>query len=163
MQCKHQIPTSFLPTTPPATQTEMDFLDSSFFATGPGRSLPTPSEIPAGSKYFKTKPNPASIKFEDLNIIVKFRPHMAVEAALCLHMIRKAPSKKIPVPEVYGWRFEGRYIFIYMELIQGESLLNITFWQNMLCKSVQYRYSGRSNFISSGHGLHGGKIPTNGP
>lgn len=120
MSYKRQIPTPWFPHT---TQAEMDFLDSSFFATGPvQKSLPTPSEVTARSKDHKSTPQPTPVKFECLDLIVKFGPHVVVEEALCLHMIHKAFSDKVPVPEVYGWKVEGGCVFIYMELIRGESL-----------------------------------------
>ena len=28
----------------------------------------------------------------------------------------------VPVPEVYGWRVDGRDVFIYMQLIRGDRL-----------------------------------------
>ena len=33
-------------------------------------------------------------------------------------------ASSVPVLEVYGWRVEGAYVFIYMELIQGKSVYN---------------------------------------
>lgn len=121
MPCGPQI----LPSFPHATQTEMDFLDSSFFASEPVRkSLPTPSEVIARSKDFKSTPRPTPVKFESLNLLVKFGPHVVVNEALCLNFIHKALFEKVPVPEVYGWKVEGGCVFIYMELIRGESLHN---------------------------------------
>ena len=101
----------------------MDFLDSSFSATQLDREgLPTPSEVTAQSKDFKSTPRPMPVKFEHLNLIVKFGPHVVIEEALCLHMIYTTLSDKVPVPEVYGWKVEGGCVFIYVELVRGESL-----------------------------------------
>lgn len=55
------------------------------------------------------------------NLIVKFGPCVVIEEALCLRMLRKTLSV-VPVPEVYGWKVEEGCVFIYMELIQGETL-----------------------------------------
>jgi hypothetical protein len=124
MPNKLQIETPWFPD---ATTTEMDFLDSSFFATKPGqKSLPTPTEVTTRSKDIKSTPRPAPVKFENLNLIVKFGSRVVVEEALCLRMLQKILSDKVPVPEVYGWKVEGHYVFIYMELIRGESLYNLT-------------------------------------
>ncbi|KAM5477064.1 hypothetical protein MauCBS54593_000335 [Microsporum audouinii] len=102
---------------------EVDFLDSSFFTTKPGhRSLPTPAEVIARSPKFHTHPSPPPVRFEHLDLIVKCGPYVVVEEALCLRMLQKTFAKKVPVPEVYGWRVEGRDVFIYMELIRGETL-----------------------------------------
>lgn len=119
MSCKSQI----LPLFPYASQKEMDFLDSSFFATqSVQKRLPTPSEVIARSKDFKSTPRPAPVKFECLNLIIKFGPHVVIEEALCLYMVHKVLSDKVPVPEVYGWKVNEGCVFIYMELVRGESL-----------------------------------------
>lgn len=47
-------------------------------------------------------------------------PHVVVEEALCLNMIRD--TSRVPIPEVYGWRVEEDCVFIYMQLVRGESL-----------------------------------------
>ncbi|KAI1978196.1 hypothetical protein LOZ53_005640 [Ophidiomyces ophidiicola] len=104
------------------TQKEMDFFDSSFFATG--KSLPSPQEVIALSSEFTTNPRPAPIKFEELGLLVKFGHHVAVDEALCLRALRQSPllAKKIPVPEVYGWRVHPDTVLIYMELIRGDTI-----------------------------------------
>ncbi|KAF7899003.1 uncharacterized protein EAF01_008216 [Botrytis porri] len=38
--------------------------------------------------------------------------------AQCLWIIRKNLGDEVPVPEIYGWRVDGDYVFIYMELPQ---------------------------------------------
>ncbi|PGH26514.1 hypothetical protein AJ80_01828 [Polytolypa hystricis UAMH7299] len=86
------------------------------------RCLPTPAEVAARSKQFGNHPRPRPVRFDDLNLVVKFGPLVRVEEAICLRMIGAALSGKVPVPEVYGWRVDGRYVFIYMELVQGETL-----------------------------------------
>ncbi|KMP08837.1 hypothetical protein CISG_01875 [Coccidioides immitis RMSCC 3703] len=103
---------------------EVNFLDSSFFATKAGqkRGLPTPIEVIALSKDFKTDPPPAPVKFDHLNLLVKFGSAVEIEEALCLRMIRKTFCDKIPVPEVYGWKVHNGCVFIYMELIRGDTL-----------------------------------------
>lgn len=114
-----------------STPQEMDFLDSSFFATG--RELPSPSEVIARSDVkIRPHPQPAPVKFDNLGLLVKFGPHVYVEEALCLRFIHKDLSGKVPVPEVYGWRVEKGKVFIYMELIRGETLLDR--W-DLLCDS----------------------------
>lgn len=100
----------------------MDFLDSSFFKGQPSQKLPSPAEVTARSKDIESTPRPAPVKFDNLNLIVKFGSRVVVGEALCLRMLQKTLADKVPVPEVYGWKVEGDYVFIYMELIQGESL-----------------------------------------
>lgn len=115
-----QIQRSWLPN---AAKQEMDFLESSFFKTnGPNRRLPTPAEVRALSPTHTTKPQPPPVKFEHLNLIVKFGPHVSVAEAQCLWLIRRVLPHEVPVPEVYGWRVDGRHVFIYMQLIRGQTL-----------------------------------------
>ncbi|KAH9221770.1 phosphotransferase enzyme family protein [Leptodontidium sp. 2 PMI_412] len=84
----------------------MDFLESSFFkVNGQNQSLPTPSEVRALSGP-KEKTQPLPVRFEHLNLLVKFG----------------RLGDDIPVPEVYGWRIDGDDVFIYMELIHGDTL-----------------------------------------
>lgn len=105
------------------TATEMDFLDFSFFVSKLGQKhLPSPTQVAAHSPDFHTNPWPKPVKFEHLKLIIKFGPCVVVEEALCLCMLWKTFPKKVPVPEVYGWRVEEGHMFIYMELIEGETL-----------------------------------------
>ena len=100
----------------------MDFLDSSFFQNGPNRSLPTPAEIKGLSTTYGTTSQPDPVKFEELGLLVKFGPHVTAAEAQCLWMIGKELQGQVPVPEVYGWRIDGNEAFIYMQLIQGDTL-----------------------------------------
>lgn len=100
------------------------FLYSSYFATERGhKHLPTPAEVTARSLDFRTTPRPRPVKLEHLDLIVKFGPCMVIEEALCLRMLRENVPV-VPVPEVYGWKVEEGCVFIYMELIRGETLLD---------------------------------------
>jgi len=106
---------------PSAAKLEMDFLDSSFFQSrDPYKHLPAPTEVRDLSKQPKPQPDP--VKFEELGLIVKFGPHVTVEEALCIWAIRGLLRNGVPVPEVYGWRVDGSEVFIYMELIEGDTL-----------------------------------------
>ena len=101
----------------------VDCLDSSFFKVhGPSGSLPTPAQVRALLKPGSNKTQPPPVKFEELNLLVKFGPHVYVNEAQCLRMIRNTFGKRIPVPEVYGWRTDNRQVFIYMQLIRGHTL-----------------------------------------
>lgn len=119
MHGKIEIDTSCLPD---PGKSEMDFLDSSFFSINPGRRLPHPVEVTSRSQDWKTSPNPITVRFEEMNLLVKFGPRVKTEEALNLRVIKKHLPDTVPVPEVYGWKIEGSCVFIYMELIRGESL-----------------------------------------
>ncbi|RHZ56797.1 hypothetical protein CDV55_103555 [Aspergillus turcosus] len=109
---------------PDATKKELDFTDTSFFTTSPGRQLPSPAEVRALAKEIGIRP-PTPLKFENLNLIVKFGPdhHVTTTEAVNLWMIKKVFGDEIPVPELFGWRVDDEdYVFIYMELIEGPTL-----------------------------------------
>ena len=113
-----RIPVSSLPS---ATKLEMDFLESSFFKQlDATKSLPAPQEVRAFLRGPRVQPDP--VRFEELGVIVKFGPHVTVEEALCMWAIRRVLRNDVPVPEVYGWRVDGPEVFIYMELIHGDTL-----------------------------------------
>nr|POF06968.1 hypothetical protein CFP56_31592 [Quercus suber] len=107
---------------PDISKTEMNFYDTSFFQEGPTvRQLPSPSSI------LQQSPNSASgvVKLSHLNLAVKFNSssYLRLEEAQTLRAIRLAfPNGEIPVPEVFGWRQHEGNNFIYMQLIQGQTL-----------------------------------------
>jgi hypothetical protein len=107
---------------PDASQPKMDFLDSSFFRKhGSQLNLPTPEEVRGLSPVGLAQPPP--VKFEQLGLVVKFGPRVTIAEAQCLWIIRHTLRDNVPVPEVYGWRVDGRgEVFVYMELIPGEAL-----------------------------------------
>jgi hypothetical protein len=120
MQDSARIDRSWLPD---AEKKEMNFLESSFFkSNGPTRSLPTPAEVRARSPLDTSSSQPPPVKFENLKLVVKFGPHVSVAEAQCLWLIRKMLPSEVPVPEIYGWRVDGRLVFLYMQLIRGPTL-----------------------------------------
>jgi hypothetical protein len=122
MPANTQIPATGLPS---GTGPEMDFLESSFFKNNRLRQcLPTLAEVRALSGTGQSMSQPPPMKFEHLNLIVKFGPHVSIGEALCLWAIESVLSDEVPVPEVYGWRVDGRDTFIYMQLVQGETLMD---------------------------------------
>jgi len=108
---------------PDGSARDMDFVDSSFFKD-PSKRLPTPAEVRAQSTDLYVNPQPQPVIFEDSKVLVKFRPCVTTAEAQCLWMIRRAFGDEVPVPEIFGWRVDEDYVFIYMELIQGQTLLD---------------------------------------
>ena len=101
----------------------MNFYDRSFFQLkGPlSPQLPKPTEIFQQHK----DTGRGVIKFQDLNIAVKFGPcpELRLEEAQTMRAIRQAyPDCEIPVPEVYGWKKCQDRVYIYMSLIPGKTL-----------------------------------------
>ncbi|RDW68722.1 aminoglycoside phosphotransferase family protein [Aspergillus mulundensis] len=112
------------PPLPNGAEKDKNFLESSFFQI-PNQHLPTPEQVRALSTDLSTSPQPKPVIFTDPDIFVKFGRYVSVGEAQCLWMVRQALGDKVPVPEVFGWRVDDEgYVFIYMELIQGETLLD---------------------------------------
>jgi hypothetical protein len=110
---------------PDGTRPQLFFFDSSFFRDhGAKRKLPSPAEVRERSTFFESRElyDPAPVKFEHLNLIVKFGPRISTSEALCLWAVRKFLQNEVPVPELYGWDTDGQHVFIYMQLIQGHTL-----------------------------------------
>ncbi|KAF2759114.1 phosphotransferase enzyme family protein [Pseudovirgaria hyperparasitica] len=134
------------PSTVPSDQ-NYDCRESSFFQHH--LQLPTPDEVRIRVRQqlesqtcldvrrqhligsYGRKP-PAS--WSDLNLFVKWGPiDRTLPEALCLFSIYKILGKRVPVPEVYGWRTDGDDTFIYMELVRGVTLESV--WEQMDVKN----------------------------
>lgn len=114
---------------------KMNFFDSSYFKE-PGESLPTPAQVRALSKEIHANPQPQPIIFENSGVFVKFGPYVTIAEAQCLRMLKRTFGDEILVPEIFGWRVdEENYVFLYMELIQGQTLLHSWDELNSLEKS----------------------------
>ena len=114
------------PTWLPVTAlSQMEFLDSSFFQLHrPNHRLPAPAEVRALSGAGLVHPRPPPVKFESLSLIVKFGYHVTIYEAQCLRIIKRVFNDEIPVPEVYDWRVHDDQVFIYMQFIQGQVLID---------------------------------------
>lgn len=117
------------------------FLEGSSYFTKGNAQLPTPAEIrsAAGAEYRRGRPPP--VRFPSLNFFVKYGSEITIAEGQCLWAIRRTlPS--IPVPEVYGWRWDNDEVFIYMELIDGVTLESV--WRDLdleekldICKQLR--------------------------
>jgi hypothetical protein len=104
------------------------FPNSSFFAqNGASASLPSPSavraagaNVPGGSEYPRVRP--LAVPFDSMNVMVKYGREITISEGQCLWAIRNKLGHRLPVPEVYGWCRDGNEVFIYMELIRGDTL-----------------------------------------
>ncbi|CAK7227452.1 hypothetical protein SCUCBS95973_006548 [Sporothrix curviconia] len=90
------------------------------------RALPTPAAVREecirqhGSRA-RNLNRPPPVRFPALGLFVKFGYLVSEAEAQCLILVRKyLPT--VPVPEVYGWLHDGRQCFIYVELLEGETL-----------------------------------------
>jgi len=101
--------------------------DSSFFREHRASTLPTPAELRAinqdsGDFRGKSFNRPTPVKFPSIGLIVKYGADVTVTEAETQHMVYKQLKGKVPVPEVFGWTEDGGQVFIYMSLIEGETL-----------------------------------------
>lgn len=103
----------------------MDLLESSFFKGKElDRCVPAPSEVrilSAGADNLHSAPPP--VRFEHLNLIVKFGPHVTVAEAQTLWAVKTVFGEEVPVPQLYGWRVDEKgVVFIYLQIIRGQVL-----------------------------------------
>ncbi|ROT39297.1 kinase-like protein [Sodiomyces alkalinus F11] len=102
-----------------------DFRESSFFrsasSSSPTPQLPPPAIVRKEGQVQGRK----TVKFEHLNLVVKFGDPswVRLEEAQALRAIGQLfPAKEVPVPELFGWRVDEGQNFIYMSLIHGPTL-----------------------------------------
>lgn len=110
-----------LPATPNIT-----FPESSFFHRS--SQLPLPDEVRTRARLISdfgklsggTRPPPVQVR--SLGLLVKYGSEVTIAEGQCLFALRQLFRGAVPVPEVYGWCKDGQEVFIYMGLVQGETL-----------------------------------------
>lgn len=101
------------------------FKDSSFFTQQ--AALPSPAEVRAAAAAKLTNTGnrdprrPYPVQFPSQNLLVKYGRGVTIAEGQCLWAIRRLLSA-VPVPEVYGWCRDGNEVFIYMQLVRGDTL-----------------------------------------
>ena len=102
-----------------------DFRDTAFFADG-NTSLPSPDEVyQAGIEVHEgpiSTARPPPVVFRDLGLLVKYGSEITIAEAQCLWFLNRHMEDSVPTPQLYGWRTHGSQVFIYMELIRGDTL-----------------------------------------
>lgn len=123
-------------------------LESSFFKKNRGSTLPTPAEIRAISKrsaniHSTSFNRPPPVIIQSLGLVVKYGADVTVVEAQTQMMLCKHLKIQVPVPEVFGWTEDGCQTFIYMSLIEGETLQQK--WGDMnederqsICEELKY-------------------------
>lgn len=104
------------------------FPESSFFREKRASALPTPAQIRAinklSGKADATNFNrPPPVMIPSIGLAVKYGADVTVLEALTQVEVREQLQGQVPIPEVFGWAEDGGQRFIYMSLIQGETLL----------------------------------------
>lgn len=102
-------------------------IESSFFRENQASTLPTPGEVRAinnasGGFFCTNFRRPRPVRFPSLGLIVKYGSDITVTEAETQIMLHTQLKGKVPIPEVFGWTEDGGQIFIYMALIDGETL-----------------------------------------
>lgn len=109
------------------------------------RKLPSPDEVRAASSLLSRKCH--VVPFPALGIVVKFGPRIglitdtgamivpftSVSEAQSLYAVHRLLGKRLPVPQVYAFVHDGDESFLYMELVQGVTLLEC--WADMSDKA----------------------------
>lgn len=112
------------------------FPESSFFKEQRAPALPPPAKIRAINKELgkirtASFNRPPPVMVPSLGLFVKYGADVTIVEAQTQMMVREKYQGRVPVPEVFGWAEDGGQRFIYMSLVEGETL--------------QERWSGMSN------------------
>ncbi|KAF2674159.1 hypothetical protein BT63DRAFT_419466 [Microthyrium microscopicum] len=103
----------------------LQFQDTAFFIHKRG-SFPAPEEVRSknihlnGNRAWGSRPPP--VPFPELGLIVKFGSEITIAEGQCLWYLNSYLKDSVPTPEVFGWLQDGNEVFIYMELIKGDTL-----------------------------------------
>lgn len=100
---------------------------SSFFREARAVALPSPTEIRAlneASEDIRARSldHPTPVKFPTLGLIVKYGTDVTAAEIEAQIMMYERLQGQVPVPEVYGWAKDGDQMFLYMALIEGDTL-----------------------------------------
>lgn len=117
-------------------ESDIEFRDTDYFKSW--KALPTPSEVRAQAlyqhkagivtdsrrTYFPEGPHsdPPPVLFRERNLWVKWGLGVRLSEAQSLYIVRKFLPDGFPAPEIYGWRKDGEDVFLYCELLQGQTL-----------------------------------------
>ncbi|WPH03147.1 phosphotransferase family protein [Acrodontium crateriforme] len=107
---------------------------SSFFREKRAYALPSPSEIRAlnsksGDARAEDFYRPPPVRIPSLGLLVKYGADVTIREATAQEMVREKLGGRVPVPEVFGWIKDEGQVFIYMQLVQGDTLQ--ARWQNL--------------------------------
>ncbi|KAJ5573731.1 phosphotransferase family protein [Penicillium hispanicum] len=102
------------------------FPDSSFFREGRAPALSSPAEIRAINEQSGKKVGfnwPPPVEIPSMGLFVKYGTDVTVTEAETQIMLLERFQGRLPVPEVFGWAIDGGQTFVYMALIEGETLM----------------------------------------
>lgn len=129
-----------------ANATCMDFRETSFFTNSSLKTeLPSPSAV-----LERNEGREGIVVYQDLQLVVKVGLGREVNLvqALSMRFVREAfPDHEVPVPEVFGWRVCEPRVFIYMELIPGQTAMDL--WPGLTEPDKQCVAEQISNVVSN--------------
>ncbi|KAM0435976.1 hypothetical protein ACHAPT_002868 [Fusarium lateritium] len=109
------------------TPTVKVFPQSSFFQERRAPALPSPAEIRALSEatgHYRATflDHPPPVIIPSLGLAVKYGTNVTIAEVEAQVLMRERLQGRVPVPEVFGWVEEGGQRFIYMSLVEGDTL-----------------------------------------
>lgn len=105
------------------------FPKSSFFKEKRASTLPSPADVRAinersGDIDATNFNHPPPVRFPSLGLFVKYGADATIIEAQAQIMLCEKLQGHLPVPEVVGWAQNGGQNFIYMALVEGQTLMD---------------------------------------
>lgn len=109
------------------TPTAKVFSQSSFFQERRAPALPSPAQIRAlneasGHCRAASLKHPPPVIVPSLGLAVKYGADVTIAEVEAQVLMRERLQGRVPVPEVFGWAEDGGQKFIYMSLVEGDTL-----------------------------------------
>lgn len=103
------------------------FPESSFFQEKRAPALPTPADVRAtivesGNCRATRFNRPSPVMVLSLGLLVKYGADITLPEIHTQRMVYSQLHSQVLIPEVFGWTEDGGQQFIYISLIQGETL-----------------------------------------
>ncbi|RYO79250.1 hypothetical protein DL766_003826 [Monosporascus sp. MC13-8B] len=109
------------------TPTAKVFPQSSFFQERRAPALPSPAEIRAlneasGHCRATSLNHPPPVIIPSLGLAVKYGADVTIAEVEAQVLMRERLQGRVPVPEVFGWAEDSGQQFIYVSLVEGDTL-----------------------------------------
>ncbi len=109
------------------TPTAKVFPQSSFFQERRAPALPSPAEVralnEATGQFRATLFNhPDPLIIPSLGLLVKYGADVTMAEIETQVLMRERLQGRVPIPEVFGWAEDGGQRFMYMSLVDGDTL-----------------------------------------
>ena len=105
----------------------MEFRNSSYFIKN-NVDLPSPEDVrQQGARedegpVCRGEDRPRAVVFKELGLLAKYGTEITIAEAQCLWFFNRHLKNKVPTPELFVWRHDDNQVFIYMQLVQGDTL-----------------------------------------